>query len=411
VKNIQPTRRFPLVFYYHRFNRYSFNALAATLDSRPELRGWPVSLPKTEEEFLPAVDSALARHDHAGVAFSLLTRQCGEMQCLVRKLRSRYGPRVIILAGGPHATAYARDVVLSGADIVFRGEAEESFPNVLHRLSCGRPYADIEGIAFRLEEEVVVTPRTGPVDINAYPSFAPLRGMFGPIEITRGCPFACSFCQTSHIFGVRPRHRTIDRIVNQAATLRSRGRRVVRLLSPNAFSYGSIDGKQLNLPAMDEMLAALRETITPAGRIIYGYFPSEVRPEHVNRDTMELVRKYADNDEIVIGAQSGSERMLEACHRSHSVGDVLAAVSLARKFGYKVIVDFIVGLPGEQQQDVKDTVSVLHQLWRMGARIHVHPFAPLPQTAWAAQHPGAIAPEIRHILADMKTKRAIYGDC
>jgi B12-binding domain/radical SAM domain protein len=368
-------------------------------------------LPKTAEELLPAVDSVLARNDHAVVAFSLLTRQFPEMRYLVGKLRSRHGRRLTILAGGPHATAYAHDTVLSDVDIVFRGEAEESFPKVLHRLSCGQPYHDLAGIAFRAHEEIVITPRTGPVDINEYPSFAPLRGMYGPIEITRGCPFACSFCQTSHIFGVRPRHRAIEGIVRQAASLSSRGRKVVRLLSPNAFSYGSVDGRQLNLPAMNEMLATLRETITQAGHIIFGYFPSELRPEHVNPDTMALLRRYADNDEIVIGAQSGSERMLEACHRSHSVSDVLAAVSLARKWGYKVIVDFIVGLPGEQEPDVKETVSVLERVWAMGARIHVHPFTPLPQTAFAAQRPGVVAVEILRILAEMKKKRAIYGDC
>ena len=92
--------------------------------------------------------------------------------------------------------------------------------------------------------------------------------MFGPIEITRGCAFACSYCQTSHIFGVKLRHRSIDSIVRQALALRSGNRKVVRLLSPNAFSYGSPDGRQLNLQAMRDLLAALRKAVTARARIM-----------------------------------------------------------------------------------------------------------------------------------------------
>jgi B12-binding domain/radical SAM domain protein len=317
----------------------------------------------------------------------------------------------MLMAGGPHATANAGDILDAGIDIVFRHEAEESFPLVLRRLAMGQDLSDIAGIAFLNHGRAVMNERSSPVDIDAYPSFAPKRGMFGPIEITRGCPFACSYCQTSHIFGVQPRHRSIDAITRQAASLKSKGRKVVRLLSPNAFSYGSPDGKQLNLPAIRDLLTSLREEVPRPGRIIFGYFPSEVRPEHVTPETLELARSFADNDEIVIGSQSGSGHMLEVCRRSHTVADVLDAVSLARKFGYKVIVDFIVGLPGEGPEDVHETISVLKELSLMKARIHVHPFAPLPQTAFAHDRPGEIPPLLLDALRQMRRRGEIYGEC
>jgi B12-binding domain/radical SAM domain protein len=294
---------------------------------------------------------------------------------------------------------------------VFRGEAEESFPLVLRRLSGGQEIRDVTGLAYWKDNKVVVHPPANPVGVEAFPSFSPKRGMFGPIEITRGCPFACSFCQTSHIFGVQPRHRTVTQIVRQAETLCSKNRRVVvRLLSPNAFSYGSPDGRQLNLTAMSTLLAALRATVSREGRIIFGYYPSEVRPEHVVPETLELLRRFADNDEIVIGAQSGSQRILETCHRSHSVESVLGAVSLARKFGYKVIVDFILGLPGEDAQDVRETIAVMEKVSRLGARIHPHAFVPLPQTAFSAQPPGKIALEVIRALEQLGQRSAIYGE-
>jgi B12-binding domain/radical SAM domain protein len=410
VKKPVLTRGNPLIFYYHRLNRYSFNALAGALDSDAELAEWPISLPKTVAELQAAAASALNKHGHSVVALSVLTPQLEEMLELVRRLRSAYGSGITILAGGPHATAESTKLLMSGVDIVFRGEAEVSFPIVLRRLSQGLECENIAGTAVRKDNQIIVAPRARPADLDSFASFSLRRGMLGPIEITRGCPFACSYCQTSHIFGTQPRHRSVSAIVRQAAMLCSRGRAVIRLLSPNAFSYGSPDGRRLNLTAMSELLVALRATVSPRGRIIFGYFPSEVRPEHVTSETLDLLRQYADNDEIVIGAQSGSAHVLETCHRGHTAESVLQAVSLARKRGYKILVDYMFGLPGETEAEVRETIAQMIELARLGARIHPHAFVPLPQTPFAAERPGRIAPEVVRVLSQLKQQGAIYGD-
>jgi len=404
------TGKFSLVFYYHKLNRYSFNALAGALDCDEDLAETPISLPKTENELMTAVASSVAGNEHTVVALSIMTSQYQEMRRLIGLLRSRHGSTVKILAGGPHVAPSPRAILSQGADIAFRGEAEDAFPEVLKRTMEGKAPTGVPGVAFKTDDGETADSPAKPVDIEAFPSFSPKRGMFGPIEITRGCPFVCGFCQTSHIFGAKPRHRSISSIVRQAASLQPRHRKVVRLLSPNAFSYGSPDGKQVNLAAMDELLAALREAISNHGRIVFGYFPSEVRPEHVTAETLELLKRYSDNDEIVIGAQSGSGRMLKTCHRSHSVEDILAAVVRARQFKYKVIVDFILGLPGETEQDANETAKVMLELGRMGARIHPHAFVPLPQTGFAAEHPGRIFPEIIRALQTLQKKHGVYGD-
>jgi B12-binding domain/radical SAM domain protein len=405
--------RLALVFYYHRLNRYSFNALAGALDEDPQLSELPVHLPKTAEEVFSKTSELLRDGLPVVVGLSILTPQFEEMLGIVRRLGSEFGRRVTIIAGGPHATAEPGALLESGVDVVFRGEAEISFPSFLKHFLSGQNVRDVPGIASKRDGTVVNHPRGRPVDIDTFRSFSPRRFMLGPIEITRGCPFACNFCQTSRIFGVQVRHRSIDNIVRQAETLmslRSRNGKVVRLLSPNAFSYGSPDGREINLSAMQKLLSALRETMTSEGKIIFGYFPSEVRPEHVTEDTLGLLREFADNDEVVIGAQSGSERVLETCNRGHSVDAVIRAVSLARRFGYKVIVDLILGLPGEKPSDVSDTVAVIETLLRLGARVHPHAFVPLPQTPFWTEHPGTIPPEIIRALDNMSQQKAIYGD-
>jgi len=391
-----------LIFYYHRLNTYSFNALAGALDSAaeaaPELGGLPAGLALTAEDVCRMAAEALERRSRAVVALSLMTCQLPDAARLMERLRRLRGGagagRLAILAGGPHATARPGEVLAAGADVVFRGEAEASFPRVLRELSQGGPCAAEQA-------------PDAPTDLDATWSFSPARGMFGPIEITRGCAFACRFCQTSQIFGVKLRHRSVDKIVRHVETLRSINRKVVRLLSPNAFSYGSPDGRVLNLAAIRELLMALRESVAD-GRIIFAHFPSEARPEHVTPETLALLREFADNDEIVIGAQSGSERMLERCGRAHTVADVLGAVRLGRRRGYKVIVDFMFGLPGETDEDRRESLKVMREVASLGARIHPHIFAPLPQTAFAAEPPGHVSPQFRGLLEEFRSRRAIY---
>jgi len=386
---------FALIFHYHKLNRYSFNALAGAIDCNQELDAIPIIPAPTSEETLRQTARMLESHDRVAVALSVMTCQMDGTARLIRCLRDAGGERLIILAGGPHATGRPEEVLRAGADIVFRGEAEISFPRVLRSLAEDRELAPVQS-----SEE--------PVNLDVFSSFSPKRGMFGPIEITRGCVFACRFCQTSQIFGARLRHRSIPEIVRQAESLRSINRKVVRLLSPNAFSYGSTDGRRLNLPMLRELLAALREAVAPDGRILFAHFPSEARPEHVTPDTLALLREFADNDEIVVGAQSGSQRMLDACGRAHTVDDILSAAGLARKYGYKIIVDFMFGLPGETEKDREESLAVMQKVVGMGARVHPHIFAPLPQTAFAEEPPGSIESFFLNTLEEFRTSRRLY---
>jgi B12-binding domain/radical SAM domain protein len=386
----------PLVFFYHRLNCYSFNALAGALDADSSLTDVTVDIALTAEQLRTMAAANVSRYGHALAALSIMTCQFPEMRHTIRQLRSECGSRITILAGGPHATARPEEVLAAGADVVFRGEAEITFPEVVKNLAAKQEYQKVQSAAER-------------PDLDRLPSFSPKRGMFGPIEITRGCAFACNYCQTSHIFGIELRHRSIASIVRQAEALRSVNRKVVRLLSPNAFSYGSEDGLQLNLGAIRELLSSLRSSLPQDGKIIFAHFPSEVRPEHVIPETLDLLREFAGNDEIVIGAQSGSQRMLDACRRSHGVESIVRAVTLARKYGYKIIVDFIFGLPGETSEDLKETLATIDELVRLGARIHPHIFAPLPQTPFSSAAPGNLTPELLEALERFKSRRGIYG--
>jgi B12-binding domain/radical SAM domain protein len=269
----------------------------------------------------------------------------------------------------------------------------------------------VPGIAFRDGGgEVHFTDPRPPIELDAFPPF-PLRRrrIVGPIEITRGCPFVCGYCQTSHLFGTRPRHRSVETIARFAGVIRERKLRDVRVITPNAFAYGSPDGRTLNLPALESLLTTLRHTLGADGRLFFGTFPSEVRPEHVNDTTLELVKQYANNDSLLIGAQSGSQRLLEHCGRGHRVDDIFAAASRTLAAGLKPLVDFIFGLPSETREDLHCTIEVIRELARMGAVIHAHTFLPLPQTRFAGEPAGRIHGRLRPVIKELIRNGSLFG--
>lgn len=86
-------------------------------------------------------------------------------------------------------------------------------------------------------------------------------------------------------------------------------------------------------------------------RFFFGTFPSEVRPEFVTEESVELVRKYCANDSLSLGAQSGSGRILKEIRRGHTVEDSISAVECCLEHEIVPAVDFIFGLPTETEED------------------------------------------------------------
>ncbi|MCS7109406.1 MAG: radical SAM protein [Candidatus Micrarchaeota archaeon] len=75
-----------------------------------------------------------------------------------------------------------------------------------------------------------------------------------------------------------------------------------------------------------------------------------------------MVNKYASNNNIIFGAQTGSLRILKMINRSHSLEDLFNAVEISMKNKIIPHVDFIFGLPGEEKDDVEQTINVINIL-------------------------------------------------
>ncbi len=148
------------------------------------------------------------------VGLTCMSHQASRAYQIADEFRRR-GKKVVI--GGFHATL-AADEALQHADAVVVGEAEGVWPRVLDDLASGTSqgrYAastlsDLKGLP---------VPRYDLIDLKRYkiPNL--------PAQTTRGCPYACSYCEVTQVYGARFRYRPPEEVVEEVKTLMRLGRR------------------------------------------------------------------------------------------------------------------------------------------------------------------------------------------
>lgn len=376
-----------IIIYYSKDNRYSFNPLIPLLE-----KYFNIYFAKKEQDLLKLLKEL---NGEKFLLFSFFTTQIFEIKNLIEKIGSLKTDNLVKIAGGPHPTGMPKEVLNFGFDYVVCGEGE---------------YIILDLIKDKKEEKIIYGKKV--LNLDKFITFSERYKKFGPIEISRGCPFGCYFCQTPFLFGKNMRHRSIDSILKLVEILIRNNKRDIRFITPNSFAYGSIDGKSINYSELEELLKNIRNLIKNKGRIFLGTFPSEVRPEFVNEETISLIKKYCDNDNLVIGAQSGSERILKMINRGHKIEDIYKATEITIKNNLKANLDFIFGFPNEKEEDIKETIKVIKDLIKIGARIHLHTFIPLPQTPLfkIGLKDFSYNQEIIKLIKELLPKGKIYGN-
>jgi B12-binding domain/radical SAM domain protein len=399
--------------YYHRYNFFSLNAIVASLEREEIFANVDFYFSKARNELINTIEELLKTYHKIVIGISFYTTQIFDIYSLVQHLRDKFKEKIFIIAGGAHPTGDPSGTLKMGFDVAVVGEGESTIIELMKAIITNKPYKGVKGIAYLSENaEYIYTGKQDLIDLNKYPPFPTKNTRYGAIEITRGCPYICYFCQTPYILGAIPRHRSIEMISKYVQELKNHYGDLtdIRFITPNAFSYGSIDGRTLNLEVLEDLIRHVRKILGEKGRIFLGSFPSEVRPEHVTQNTLDLVLKYADNDNITIGAQSGSQKLLDLCHRGHSVQDITNAVDLTLKNNLKINVDFIFGLPGEDDEDIELTITLMKNLSEKGARIHAHSFLPLPQTPFAKESAGKINKKYIKEIKNLISKGIAFGN-
>ena len=147
----------------------------------------------------------------------------------------RVRPTALVIGGGPYASSLRTAVLKDpNVDILVFDEGEVTFAELIRRLAAGQPCKDVEGIAWRAEGQVRVTPARelipdldslpmpahDMIDFEAYTAFNPhldTGGRFFPVVTSRGCPFRCIYCHDLH--GKRTRFRSPDSVLAEITHL------------------------------------------------------------------------------------------------------------------------------------------------------------------------------------------------
>jgi len=163
-----------------------------------------------------------------------------------------------------------------------------------------------------------------------------------------------------------------------------------------------------DLGKLEEFLTACQEAGLEG--INFGCYPSEVRPDWVTPEVLDLVKRYCRNRTVVLGAQSGSDSLLEKLRRGHTAEQALNAARWIHQAGFMPHVDFVFGFPGETLEDRKLSLGLIEKMIReLGAKIHAHTYMPLPGTPLFPQDPSPLDAATKNFLTDWEKRKRLDG--
>jgi radical SAM superfamily enzyme YgiQ (UPF0313 family) len=305
----------------------------------------------------------------------------------------RTHPKAAIILGGPQASAV--DVPTLKAfdcvDIIVRGEAEESFPRVLESVHS-RTLDLIAGVTFRRGSSIVRTPNAPLIlDLDAlplpafdlYPEMKECR--FVPLELGRGCPFACTFCSTNDFFGRKFRLKSPGKVIEQMRQVKQAYNVGEFVLIHDMFT---VDRKRI---------VAFCEALLDAGEEFLWY--CSARTDCVDDELIALTAR-AGCRGLFFGIETGSPSLQKAIGKCLDLEEARGRIGCADRHGIGMAVSLITAFPEETQGDLEDTVDFLADSLRYD---HSEPqltlLAPLAGTPIHAQYRERL--EFDDIFSDM----------
>jgi radical SAM superfamily enzyme YgiQ (UPF0313 family) len=274
------------------------------------------------DENVEDIDFArLARADM--VCLTGMNIQGSRMREILEEVRSL---GVMTVVGGPLATV--EEKTLEGlADVVFVGEADETWPQFLHDWEQGRHKSHYEQQA-KTDVTRLPLPRVDLLKVDRY--------MFGSMQISRGCPFTCEFCDIIVTFGRRPRLKTSAQVLAELETFRRAGLKVVFVVDDNM-----IGNKKAIKPILREIVQWQQQRAYPLTLF------TEASLDLAEDDEMMELMGLANFQSVFVGIESPNEDSLIETKKFQNVrpkaGTLLERVRRIHEHGLDVLCGMIVG--------------------------------------------------------------------
>lgn len=360
----------------------SLQAAAVIRDAGFEVRFFDVALKDSpseiESELNESVPHYLVIYDDG---FNYLTKMCltvmREAAFALTQLGKRHGC-IVIVCGSDSSDRYDQ-YLTHGADYVVRGEGEETLSELLNCLERRDLPNDIQGIAFRTANETMTTPPRPVIrNLDALPWSAwdlidlkPYReiwmahhGYFSlNLATTRGCPYKCNWC-AKPIYGNRYNSRSPEHVVGEIEFL-------LKQFQPDHFwMCDDIFGLKPG------WVKRFSELVEERGLKFNYKIQSRVDLLLEEKTIAHLAASGANT--VWVGAESGSQRILDAMDKGTSVEQIKKATQLLHDHHINVAFFLQFGYSGETKQDIDATLKMVLDL--MPDEIGISISYPLPGT-------------------------------
>ena len=275
---------------------------------------------------------------------------------------------ILTVIGGPHVTFAAVETLTEAPwiDIVVRGEGEMTMLDIVN----GKKLADIDGIAYRDHDIKLTKERCLIENLDELPFAAkhlfPLSrylalDVHASILTGRGCPFNCIFCVGSKMGGRRVRYRNPKLIVDELEQAVTSGFKEINFEDDHL----TLNHKHLNALCDEIMARGLKFNWSAFSRV-----------DTVNSEILRKM-KQAGCTWLLYGVESGNQEILDTIKKKITLQKVKDAVDMAKGAGIGILASFIVGLPGETTETLKQNMQFAQGL---GTSYGFNVLSPFPGT-------------------------------
>ena len=240
-------------------------------------------------------------------------------------------PEIVTVLGGPHVTFTAEETLCQHPeiDIVVRGEGEQALLELVRCCEKSGNLSQVKGIAFRHNQEVMLTPPQPLVDVDNLPLPAyhllPMEkyyftvfGKFATILSSRGCPHRCTFCSEWRFWGGKWRPRNPKKVVDEIELLHKRHGRECFWFGDDCFNVDAGHIQEI----CSEIVARKLD--------ISWYYQGRADLVIKHKDLLPQMRQ-SGNLMAQIGVESSTNKELEEFNKNLTMEQIKEAIDLLQK--------------------------------------------------------------------------------
>jgi radical SAM superfamily enzyme YgiQ (UPF0313 family) len=273
---------------------------------------------------------------------------------LIQQVRTLSDASIVL--GGVGFSVFAERIVeYTGADFGIRGDGEQATIELYRQLQGGRDFGQVDGLVWRQDgairsnrpawpAEISLPARRRMVDNREY--FA--RGGQCGFETKRGCNRQCLYCADPLAKGPVLRSRKPAEIAEEIESLAAQGVNVLHTCDA-----------EFNVPRSHAMAVCEELIRRSIGEKVQWYAYLAVTPFD---EELATAMRMAGCIGINFTGDSASEAMLRTYRQPHRREDLAAAVRLCRRNGIKVMIDLLLGGPGETPETIAETIGFIKQI-------------------------------------------------